>query len=307
MTDIYEIQGGLSALHRLKSVPDLPMHVRVPESQKDKVDVLDSRRYNIEYVPEKIFYGRDKTLSDEGYYKISLGLSSFSRMVRFLLEPLVEDGVNTKVQIKSRGKIASERATIHNMATSLSIKVSVNIMGETFTVTNIGTSAHRREPNWWTKVKDTQGFPTALKFTGHFHSFRCAVYKWAKRKNRHVSVLKGEQEDIAIVTYHGPRESVKTASERFNGLIDSLPYDEPSDVPEWLSSKSDATIRVMCSNHPEALSYRGGKLIRYAPQTPHRSRSDNTENTGDFVYNGRNYGPRTDKWIEIFMKSRGEK
>lgn len=29
--------------------------------------------------------------------------------------------------------------------------------------------------------------------------------------------------------------------------------------------------------------------------------------TDNFVYDGRNYGPRTGKWIEIFMKSRGEK
>lgn len=301
MVDIYEIEGGLSAIQRLNLVPDLPMWIRVPESQIDKVD---TRRYDVEHIPAKTFYGRDKTLNAEGYYKVTLKQGSFSRMVYRLLEPLVEDGVGTSVTIKSRGKTASDRATIYAAANNHSIKVSVSVKGDEFVVTNIGTSAHRREPNWWKKVKDNQGFPVALKFEGMFTSFRSKIYTWAKRKNRHVSVLKGEQEDIAIVTYHGPRESVKTSSEQFDELIYSLPYDTPSDIPEWLSSKSDATIRVMCSNHPETLSYRGKKLIRYAPPTTHRSRSENTENTGDFVYDGKNYGPRTQKWIEIFMRNK---
>lgn len=304
MTDVYLIEGGLSAIQRLNLAPDLPMWISVPESQ---IGEVDSRYYNIEHVPEKTFYGSDKTLHAEGFYKVTLKRGSFSKLVYRLLEPLVEDGVGSSVQIKSNGKPASDRATIYAAANNHSIKVSVNVSGDTFIVTNIGTSAHRREPNWWTKVKDNQGFPVALKFNGMFTSFRSKIYTWAKRKNRHVSVLKGDQEDIAIVTYHGPRESVKTSSEQFNELIESLPYNEPSELPEWLSSKSDATIRVMCSNHPEALSYKGGKLIRYAPPTPHRSPSDNTENTGDFVYDGKNYGPRTQKWIEIFMKNRGEK
>lgn len=301
MSDIHEIQGGLESLHVLDTVPDLPMWIRVPESQKEEVEKLNTRRYEIEHVPEKTFHGRDKTLHADGYYKITLNTGSFSSMVTILLQPLVEDGVNSRVEIKSRGKTASERATIHNMASSLSIKVSVTKSGDKFIVTNIGTSAHRREPNWWTKVKDNQGFPIALKFTGHFHSFRCAIYKWAKRKNRYVSVIKGEQQDIAIVTYHGKRTNDKTAAEQFNDLILSLPYDTPSDVPEWLSSRSDATIRVMCSNHPEALSYKGEKLIRYAPPSTHPAPSENIDS---FVYQGKDYGPRSDKWIELFMRNK---
>lgn len=309
MSDIYLVEGGLENIQVLHSVPDIPMWIKVPESDKDEVGKLNPARYDIEHVPSKTFHGKDNEVHAEGFYIVKLKRPSFNATVNVLLQPLLEEGVGSRVDIESRGKIASERATIHNAASELGIKVSVQKSGGTFIITHVSKSAGRREPNWWSKVRQCKGLPVTLKFNGRFTSFRSKVYTWAKRKGHKITVVNGDGPNEAVVTYTGYREPGKSVNntQRFNDLIYSLPYDTPSDVPEWLSSKSDATIRVMCSNHPETLSYRGGKLIRYAPPTTHRSRSDNTDNTGDFVYDGRNYGPRTDKWIEIFMKSRGEK
>lgn len=310
MTDIYLVKGGLSSIGVLDTVPDLPMWIQVPESEGEELKNLPPRKYDVEYVPEKIFYGRDGEVKAEAFYKVTLRKGSFYSSASALINTLIKSETpDDSVMLESRGNMNSDRTAIYNAARDLGVKVSVRKSNQTFIISIAGKTGVRREPNWWTKVKKEKGHPVVLKFKGRLTSFRSKIYAWAKRQKRRVTVIPGVEPQTVIVTYHGKRDDSKPSSERFNDLIDSLPYDEPSEVPEWLSSKSDATIRVMCSNHPETLSYRGGKLIRYAPPTTerHRSRSENTENTGDFVYDGKNYGPRTDKWIEIFMKSRGEK
>lgn len=308
MSDIYLVQGGLSSIDVLDTVPDLPMWVQVFESESEELKNLPPRKYDIEHIPEKMFYGRDGEVKSEAFYKVSLRKGSFYSSASALINTLIEsDKSDDSVMIESRGNMNSDRTAIYNAARDLGVKVSVRKSNKTFIISLAGKAGSHREPNWWTKVKKDKGHPVVLKFKGRLTSFRSKIYAWAKRQKRRVTVIPGNEPQTVVVTYHGKRDDSKPMSEQFNELIYSLPYDTPSDVPEWLSSKSDATIRVMCSNHSEALSYRGGKLIRYAPPTPHRSPSDNIGNTGDFVYDGKNYGKRSDKWIEIFMKSRGEK
>lgn len=307
MSEIYKVEGGLGKLEVLHNFPDLPMWIRVPESENTNVECLDKRRYKVEYEPSKILQGPHGEIRAEGFYRVTLRRGSFTSMVSMLMKPLMEDGVGSYIEIESVGKVESERAAIYNVANELGIHVSVNKSGGSFRVTRVSEKGKRREPNWWTKVKSEKGHPVVLKFKGRLSSFRSKVYAWAKRQKRRVTVIPGGEPQTVIVTYHGDRESSKSNSEMFNELVDSLPFETPSELPEWLSSKSDSVIRVMCSNHVEPLSYKGGKLIRYGKPTAtrpsrHRDNIDSVDSIGDFVYQGKNYGERSQKWVEIFMK-----
>lgn len=192
--------------------------------------------------------------------------------------------------VDSFGNPASERASIHQAAENLGLKVtcSFDSIVNVFKITKAIHKKSKAQFNWWKQLTSNE---LRVEFTGTFTNFRAKVYRVAKSKELKVQVVSSGELGVAHVKIKSA-SAVKSLQVRFNEFLDTLPVGEPITLPDEFKHESTSYLRVMCSNHSSDISFSRGTVT-------HNSPAPRFDHFGNFIYNGKNWGKREPRWIEL--------
>ncbi|CAH9015795.1 conserved hypothetical protein [Vibrio phage 489E54-1] len=221
---------------------------------------------------------------------------SYRAYVQPLLGELVEFPEEVQ-QILSFGKTSSERATIHNTAIELGVKVSVSFKAGDFIYgVRVGQKGVQRgkTPNWWNRLKEDE--PVKVKLNDEqFSTFRNRVYRIAKAKDAKIKVEIDDDCKHVWLTLTKKRKSNQAA---FLQFLSTIPELNKTKVPEEFSEMTDNYIRVLLTKHVGTFSYKAGYIRRHPTnQGPH------IDKHGNFIYIERNYGPRPPAFIKLKLQN----
>ncbi|AUR81389.1 hypothetical protein NVP1072O_43 [Vibrio phage 1.072.O._10N.286.48.A12] len=221
--------------------------------------------------------------------------SSYRAYVQPLVGELAEFPEEVQ-QILTFGKLSSERATIHNLAIELGMKVSVNYRAGNFVYeVRVAKKGERRGavPNWWNRLKEDEAVRVKLN-DEQFSTFRNRVYRVAKAKDAKIKVEIDDDCKHVLLTLTKKRKSNQAA---FLAFLSTIPELNKTKVPEEFSEMTDNYIRVLLTKHVGTFSYKAGYIRRHPTnQGPH------IDKHGNFIYIERNYGPRPPAFIKLKLK-----
>ncbi|CAH9016264.1 conserved hypothetical protein [Vibrio phage 393E50-1] len=213
-----------------------------------------------------------------------------------LLRDLVEFPEEV-ILIHSFGKKGSERATIHDVAISLGLKVGVSYLeGKLGFEVTIAKKGARRgvTPSWWYKMKEDETIRVKLNGV-RYSTFRSRVYRLASVKGVKVSVDIADDCEHVLLTLKQKKKSNQAA---FLQFLSTIPELNKTKVPEEFSEMTDNYIRVLLTKHVGTFSYKAGYIRRHPTnQGPH------IDKHGNFIYIERNYGPRPPAFIKLKLQN----
>lgn len=219
---------------------------------------------------------------------------SYVRYVEELLIDLVEYP-DEEISIDTFGKPESERSGIHHVAENLNLKITCNFDRRTneFKVKKAINKRSKTQFSWWSFINDKEF--TEVGYTGTFTSFRAKVYRVAKGKNMAVTIIKPDKPHCALVKIKSATRE-KSIQARFNEFLDSIPVGGTSSLPSEFKDAKMAHLRVLMSNHENQYSFIRGTITHINP-------APRVDSNGDFILNGKNWGKRGQRFIELKLRN----
>ena len=277
-------------------------------NENEDISKIPKSKFFIQHSPGVNHLNPDSGLvseKGEGNYIIVRKPNNLKKYVLRLLEDLLEFPKEV-IRVESFGNVSSERATIHNVANDLGFKISCKYDEEetTFIVTKTPKKKKNKFP-WWKNLN--QDFQL-INYEGTFLSFRSRCYTHAKSKNESVTVLKHDElEDVALIRLNGERK--ESNQKRFNNFLDTIAPGDSVLLPDEFSGMKDGYVRVLLSNHDSKFSYRGGLITHLKNETDSKDSTNHPDSTtphidsnGYFIMDGRNYGKKPDRWVQLKLK-----
>lgn len=240
----------------------------------------------------------------------------YVQYVRECFKKAASQGVVDKIEVlcfsEEDGAIMSQRSMLyiecknHGFNGKISyVGPDVDRLGYFVMEANNESKPPRLNPAWMTNMKEGETREFELK-NMKFSEFRSRVYSTAKRKGIKLSVSWLEANKVSV-THKGKRsDAPESFHAKFNAFLDTIkPGDEVTPPEEFLrGAGKDAYIRVLVTKHRNPLKYRGGKVVYpTAPTTPRATIDDH----GNFILDGKNLGPRDQRYIDLKLRPLGIK